>query len=94
MLKEIQHYLDHPDDVPDIPDLSATFLKVRLNPAYIMRTGVTDDFTKAGWSEGKIMGFLEGCAAAVELIELMQDARLNPIQEDFGNVLQQEDENS
>ncbi|WYW00663.1 hypothetical protein Vasula_00026 [Pseudomonas phage vB_PpuP-Vasula] len=88
MLKEIQHYLDNPDDIPDIPDMSAQFLKVRLNPAYLMRTGITDQFTKAGWSEGKIMGFLEGVSAAVELIELMQEARLNPQQEDFGNVLQ------
>ncbi|ADV35686.1 conserved hypothetical protein [Pseudomonas phage phiIBB-PF7A] len=88
MLKEIQHYLDNPDDIPDIPDLSAQFLKVRLNPAYLMRTGITDQFTKLGWSEGKIMGFLEGAAAAVELVELMQEARLNPQQEDFGNVLQ------
>lgn len=88
MLKEIQHYLDNPDDIPDIPDASAQFLKVRLNPAYLMRTGFTDEAHKAGWSEGKIMGFLEGAAAAVEIVELMQEARLNPIQEDFGNVLQ------
>ncbi|ANY29044.1 hypothetical protein UNOSLW4_0145 [Pseudomonas phage UNO-SLW4] len=88
MLKEIQHFIDHPDDIPDIPDASAQFLKVRLNPAYLMRTGVTDDLTKAGWSEGKIMGFLEGCASVVELIELMQEARVNPQQEDLGNVLQ------
>lgn len=88
MLKEIQHYLDNPDDIPDIPDASAQFLKVRLNPAYLMRTGITDEMVKAGWSEGKIMGFLEGAAAAVEIVELMQEARLNPMQEDFGNVLQ------
>ena len=88
MLKEIQHFLDNPDDVPDIPDASAQFLKVRLNPAYLMRTGVTDEMTKAGWSEGKIMGFLEGVAAAVEIVELMQSTRNAPEQEDYGNVLQ------
>lgn len=88
MLKEIQHYLDNPDDVPDIPDASAQFLKVRLNPAYLMRTGATDDMARAGWTEAKILGFLEGAAAALEIVELMQEARLHPVQEDFGNVLQ------
>lgn len=72
MLREIQHFIDNPDDVPDIPEASAQYLKVRLNPAYLMRTGVTDLLQKAGWSEGKIMGFLEGAAAAVEIVEMMQ----------------------
>lgn len=80
MLKEIQHYLDNPDDIPDIPDLSASFLKVRLNPAYLMRTGITDQFTKLGWSEGKIMGFLEGAAAAVEIVEMMQAVKDHPME--------------
>lgn len=88
MLKEIQHFIDNPDDIPDIPDASAQYLKVRLNPAYLMRTGITDELTKAGWSEGKIMGFLEGAAAAVEIVEQMQEARLNPQDLEDANVLQ------
>ncbi|CBZ42004.1 hypothetical protein PsPphi15_gp31 [Pseudomonas phage phi15] len=86
MLKEIQHYIDHPDDVPGITDAAATFLKVRLNPAYLMRTGVTDALQKQGWSDAKLMGFLEGLSAAVELVELMQNP---PDTEDLPNVLQQ-----
>lgn len=80
MLREIQHFIDNPDDVPDIPEASAQYLKVRLNPAYLMRTGVTDQLQKAGWSEGKIMGFLEGAAAAVEIVEMMQAVKDHPME--------------
>lgn len=87
MLREIQHYIDNPDDIPDIPDASAQYLKVRLNPAYLMRTGITDMLQKEGWSEGKVMGFLEGCASAVEIIELMQSTRNPSDMEDHEDVL-------
>lgn len=90
MLKEIQHFLDNPDDIPSIPDATAQYLKVRLNPAYLMRTGVTDDLVKQGWSEGKIMGFLEGAAAAIEIVELMENAINQDPDDDMegANVLQ------
>lgn len=91
MLREIQHVLDNPDDVPGIPEATAQYLKVRLNPAYLMRTGVTDDFQKAGWSEQKILGFLEGVSSVVELIEFMDEAQHQvPETEDEPNVLRWE----
>lgn len=73
MLKQIQHYIDNPEDVPDIPNATADYLKVRLNASYLERTGVLDDLQRAGWSEGKILGFIQGCAAVTEIIEIMQD---------------------
>lgn len=90
MLQEIKHFIDNPEDVPGIPEASAQYLKVRLNPAYLMRTGITDELTKAGWSEGKIMGFLEGVAAAVEIVEQMQEAQRSPPtdEEEEPNVFQ------
>ena len=88
MLKEIQHFIDHPDDIPSIPEASAQFLKVRMNPAYLMRTGVTDSLQQQGWSDAKLMGFLEGLSAAVELVELMQNPPDNTAFEEENNVLQ------
>lgn len=82
MLKQIQHYIDNPEDVPEIPTASADYLKVRLNAAYLERTGVLDDLQRAGWSEGKILGFLQGCAAVTEIIELMQNPEKFEEQED------------
>ncbi|WCD55418.1 hypothetical protein LABOLPEG_00016 [Pseudomonas phage phi 21A] len=73
MLAQIQHYIDNPEDIPEIPKASAEFLKVRLNASYLERTGILDDLHRAGWSEGKVLGFIQGCAAVVEIIELMQD---------------------
>lgn len=78
MLAEIQHFIDHPDDIPDIPPASAQYLQVRLNPAYLVRTGVMEDFRKAGYSEQWILGFMEACVSVVELVEQMQEAQRQP----------------
>lgn len=75
MLREIQHVLDNPEDIPAIPPASAQYLEVRLNAAYLIRSGVLDDLRKAGFSESYIAGFVEGCAAACEIVELMQEAQ-------------------
>lgn len=73
MLTQIQAVIDNPEDIPDIPRATADYLKVRLNASYLERTGVLDDLQRAGWSEGKILGFIQGCAAVTEIIEIMQD---------------------
>jgi hypothetical protein len=78
MLKEIQHFIDHPDDIPDIPPASSQYLQVRLNPAYLIRTGVMEDFRKAGYSEQWILGFLECCTSVCEVIELMEESQRQP----------------
>lgn len=75
MLTVLQHHLDNPEDIPAIPHASSQFLQARLNPAYLMRTGVLEDLRRSGFSEQAILGFLEGVNAAVELIELMEFAQ-------------------
>lgn len=81
MLKDIQAVLDDPENIPDIPNASAQYLKVRCNAAYLIRTGAIDDLRKAGFSESYIGGFLEGLNAATEIVELMQEQRNTPTDE-------------
>lgn len=75
MLAALQYQLENPDDIPGIPEASSQFLQARLNPAYLQRLGTLDDLRRAGFSEPAILGFLEGVTAAVELIELMESAQ-------------------
>lgn len=77
MLKQIRHYLDNPEDIPDIPPASAEYLEVRLNASYLIATGALDEMRKAGFSEQYIAGFMDGCHAATDIIELMQEAQHN-----------------
>lgn len=73
MLQTIKHYIENPEDIPSIPRASAEYLKVRLNPAYLMRTGVLNDLRRDGFSEAAILGFVEGVSAVVEIIEQMEN---------------------
>lgn len=75
MLAIIQHHIRNPDDIPDIPQASADYLNVRLNASYLLATGAVDELRKAGYSEGYIAGFLDGCNAATEIVELMQESQ-------------------
>jgi len=81
LLKDIQAVLDDPENIPDIPNASALYLKVRCNSAYLIRTGAVDDLRRAGFSESYIGGFLEGLNAATEIVELMQEQRNAPTDE-------------
>lgn len=72
MLSQIKHYFQNPEDIPSIPPVSAEFLKVRLNMAYLIGSGALDQLRNQGWSESAILGFLEGVNAAVEVVELME----------------------
>ncbi|UMO76104.1 hypothetical protein PF_00030 [Pseudomonas phage P413] len=75
MLKQIRHHINNPDDIPDIPSASAEYLEVRLNASYLIATGAVDELRKAGYSENYIAGFLDGCNAATEIVELMQESQ-------------------
>lgn len=77
MLKAIKHYIHNPEDIPDISPASADYLNVRLNASYLIATGAVDELRKAGYSESYIMGFIDGCNAATEIVDLMQEAQLN-----------------
>jgi len=75
LLKQIQHYIHNPEDIPDIPPASAEYLEVRLNASYLIATGAIDELRKAGYSESYIAGFIDGCNAATEIVELMQETQ-------------------
>ncbi|WGH28291.1 hypothetical protein 10P302A_gene0031 [Pseudomonas phage 10P302A] len=76
LLKQIQHYIHNPDDIPDIAPASADYLNVRLNASYLIATGAIDELRRAGFSEAYIAGFIDGCNAATEIVELMQESQL------------------
>lgn len=38
MLKEIQHYISNPEDVPDVPLAVKNYLQVRYNYTYLNAT--------------------------------------------------------
>lgn len=75
MLKQIQHYIHNPDDIPDIAPASAEYLEVRLNASYLIATGAIDELRRAGYSEAYIGGFIDGCHSATEIVELMQETQ-------------------
>lgn len=81
MLKQVQHHINNPDDIPDIPNSSADYLNVRLNASYLIATGAVDELRRAGYSEGYIMGFIDGCNAATEIVELMQETHRPTMEE-------------
>jgi NOL1/NOP2/fmu family ribosome biogenesis protein len=70
LLKQIQHFIHNPDDIPDISPASADYLNARLNAAI-------DELRKLGYSESHILGFIDGCNAATEIVELMQESQFN-----------------
>jgi len=75
MLTALQRHFDNPEDIPPIPHAASQFLQERLNPAYLFRVGVIENLRKAGFSEPALLGFLEGINAAIEVIELMEEAQ-------------------
>lgn len=77
MLKQIQHFIHNPDDIPDISPASADYLNARLNATYLIATGAIDELRKLGYSESHILGFIDGCNAATEIVELMQESQFN-----------------
>ncbi|MDL5596007.1 DUF2717 domain-containing protein [Bacillus subtilis] len=81
MLSILKHQLDNPEDIPAIPESASQFLQARLNPAYLMRVGVLNDLRRDGFSEQAILGFIEGANAAVEIIELMENAQAQRLED-------------
>lgn len=81
MLKQIQHYINNPDDIPDIANAPAEYLNARLNASYLIATGSVDELRKAGYSEAYIAGFLDGCHSATEVVDLMQETHRPTMEE-------------
>lgn len=82
MLAVLQHQINNPEDIPSIPPATSLFLQARLNPAYLLRVGILDNLRKQGFSEQAILGFIEGVHAAVELVELMEVAQAQRMEDE------------
>lgn len=72
-LKPIQHLIDNPNDVPDVPRAVKEYLQVILNYTYLNKTGTIRQLRSAeGHSEEFILGFLDGCDHAAKMLDMME----------------------
>ena len=69
MLKPIQHFMNHPEDVPDVPLAVAEYLQVRFNYACLEATGHIGHMRASGCSEAHILGFIQGLQYAANVID-------------------------
>lgn len=81
MLSVLQHPFDNPEDIPAISSAASEFLQARLNPAYLIRIGILDELRRKGFSEQALLGFIEGAHSVVELIEQMEDAQAQRLED-------------
>lgn len=72
-LKQIQHLLENPNDVPDIPRAVKEYLQVTLNYTYLVKSGKLKNLAAIdGQSEAFIAGFIAGCDHAATTIDMME----------------------
>lgn len=82
MLSEIKHYIDNPDDVPNVPPAVKKYLQAQFTLDYIDAIGHMNIMRAQGHSEQAILGFLLGLRYASATIDLM-GTRLEMIAEDL-----------
>lgn len=72
-LKPIQHLIDNPNDVPDVPRTVKEYLQVVLNYSYLSKTGKLGQLKRLeGFSDEFVLGFLAGCEHASALLDIME----------------------
>lgn len=72
-LKPIQHLVDNPNDVPDVPRAVKEYLQVVFNYTYLSKTGKLGQLKRLeGYSDEFILGFLAGCEHASATIDMME----------------------
>lgn len=71
MLSEIKHYIDNPNDVPNVPPAVQKYLQVQFSLDYIDVIGHLHTMRAQGNSEQVILGFLLGLRYASATIDLM-----------------------
>lgn len=72
-LKPIQHLIDNPNDVPDVPRAVKEYLQVVLNYSYLSKTGKLGQLKRLeGFSDEFVLGFLAGCEHASALLDIME----------------------
>lgn len=71
-LKQIQHLLENPNDVPDVPRVVREYLQVALNYTYLAKSGKLKQLKDEGHTEGYIAGFIAGCDFGALTIDMME----------------------
>lgn len=82
MLNSINHVIQNPNDIPDVPYAVKEYLQVRFNFAYLDATSHMALMRKAGCSEAHMLGFIEGLTYASKVLDEMELIRDANRQED------------
>lgn len=82
MLHNINHVIQNPDDIPDVPRAVKEYLQVRFNFTYLDATSHMALMRKAGCSESHMLGFIEGLTYASKVLDEMEAVREMNKQED------------
>lgn len=72
MLHNINHVIQNPDDIPDVPRALKEYLQVRFNFTYLDATSHMALMRKAGCSESHMLGFIEGLTYASKVLDEME----------------------
>lgn len=71
-LKPIQHLLENPNDVPDVPRGVKEYVQVVLNYSYLSKSNKLESLRAAGFSEAFIAGFIAGCEHGSQTLDMME----------------------
>lgn len=82
MLHNINHVIQNPEDIPDVPRAVKEYLQVRFNFTYLDATSHMALMRKAGCSESHMLGFIEGLTYASKVLDEMEAIREMNKQED------------
>lgn len=82
MLHNINHVIQNPDDIPDVPRALKEYLQVRFNFTYLDATSHMALMRKAGCSESHMLGFIEGLTYASKILDEMEAIKEMNSQED------------
>lgn len=82
MLNSINHVIQNPNDIPDVPHAVKEYLQVRFNFTYLDATSHMALMRKAGCSEAHMLGFIEGLTYASKVLDEMELIKEANIQED------------
>lgn len=82
MLHNINHVIQNPNDIPDVPRALKEYLQVRFNFTYLDATSHMALMRKAGCSEAHMLGFIEGLTYASKVLDEMELIRDANSQED------------
>lgn len=82
MLNSINHVIQNPEDIPDVPRAVKEYLQVRFNFTYLDATSHMALMRKAGCSESHMLGFIEGLTYASKILDEMELIKESQREED------------